>query len=282
MSVLLALLVAVSVFALRPWADDAAEPSLTVPLDLGAAVEEAVALPSPPPLALADARALPAAAPVLVVDEVPTPPPPASKPVVAISPARIVALSPAPQPVAPPASAPTPAAPAPVVLPVSAPAPAPAPVIVAPAPVAPPVSEGPTTLLVREGDEYELSFALFVEAPLAGEPPAEELIVQFTSEASELPGLGLHLRDDGSGVGHALWASGELAGGDRLLAPLSAGESHEATVYFRASAEGDGFYMVLLDGALIDASFGVDLIEEGSSSAAVELTPGASIADLSG
>lgn len=287
MVVLLSLLAAVSLFALRPWGDDAVEPGVSVPLDLGAAVEEAVALPSAPPVALADARPVPVAAPVLVVDNVAVSPP-ASKPPVAISSARVVAVSrPAPVPVTPPAPAPAkptpaPVAPAPVALPIAAPAPAPA-AMPPPAPLPEaPAPEGPTILLVREGDEYELSFSLAVEAPLLGELPAEELIVQFTSEASDLPGLGLRLSDDGSGAGHALWASGELAGGDRLLAPLTAGEAYEATVYFRASSEGDGFYMVTLDGALIDANFGVDLIEEGSSSAAVELGPGASIAELSG
>src|SRR5204863_10066355 len=88
--------------------------------------------------------------------------------------------------------------------------------------------------------------------------------------ASEGPSFGLQLWDDGSGLRRGLWASGEAMGGERFLAPVEEGVWHEAVICFQASGDGDGFYLLLLDGQPIDARAWVSLIEPGSGDAQLE------------
>src|SRR4029077_17780535 len=81
--------------------------------------------------------------------------------------------------------------------------------------------------------------------------------------------FGLQLWDDDSGQ-RGLWASGDAMGGERFLAPVAEGVWHEAVGYFQASSEGDGFYLLILDGQPIDARAWISLIEPGNSSALIE------------
>ena len=94
--------------------------------------------------------------------------------------------------------------------------------------------------------------------------------MRFKGEASESPSFGLQLWDDGSGNQRGLWASGDAMGGERFLAPVAEGVWHEAVLCFKASSEGDGFYLLLLDGQPIDARAWVSLIDSASGSAQLE------------
>lgn len=99
---------------------------------------------------------------------------------------------------------------------------------------------------VYEGEEHALSFSFYVQPTAYRVPGEENLIMQFHGEAGEPPSFGLQLWDDGSGAQRGLWGSGEAMGGDRFLSPLAEGAWHEAAVQFRASSEGDGFYLLIL------------------------------------
>jgi hypothetical protein len=121
---------------------------------------------------------------------------------------------------------------------------------------------------IHEGDEYALAFSFYIQTMAYGFPGAPNLIMQFQSDASEVPAFGLQLLDypgsEGEVGGRGLWSGGEAMGGDRFLAPAAEGVWHDVVIHFRASSQGAGFYEVFLDGQPIDARSGVSLIAPGS------------------
>jgi hypothetical protein len=123
---------------------------------------------------------------------------------------------------------------------------------------------------IQEGDEYAYSFSFYIEPAVYRSPGEDNLIVQFLDEASESHSFGLQLWDDGSGAQRGLWASGDAMGEERFLAPVAERAWHQVVVYFEASSEGDGLYLLLLDGEPIDARGWVSLIEPGSSEALLD------------
>lgn len=291
---MLAALGVAALIGLQPWVADSVSPQLSVAPGLGVGLGESVAVAPGPPVAVAAAHPASggkttsfAASETAAGGSVP-----GSQQ--GIAPARAVT---SPRPGSPPASSPKPPSsepppgpqpsPAPVVVPVAAPAPPPPPEPAAPLPTRvvtvshPPGPSGAGIgavegsaeegVEVHEGDERAFSFSFFIEPTVYLSPSSENLIVQFKGAASELPSFGLQLWDDGSGSQRGLWASGEAMGGERFLAPLAEGVWHEAVVYFRASSEGDGFYLLILDGQPIDARAGVSLIEPGSAEAQIEI-----------
>ncbi|HEY7255657.1 MAG TPA: hypothetical protein VH476_03140 [Solirubrobacterales bacterium] len=126
---------------------------------------------------------------------------------------------------------------------------------------------------IAEGGEYALSFSFDIGAMAYGEPGADNVMVEFLGDAGATRTLGLQLWQnaiaDPLGVGRGLWASGEAAGGDRFLAPLTERAWHDLEIDFRVSAQGAGFYAVLLDGEMVDVRGGVSLIPGGSASAQI-------------
>jgi hypothetical protein len=133
-----------------------------------------------------------------------------------------------------------------------------------------PVDEGDGSIEVGEGDEHVLSFSFYVQPTAYRLPGAENLIMRFSSESSAPPTFGLQLWDDGSGGRRGLWSSGDAMDGERFLAPVGEEVWHEVTVYFQASSEDSGFYLLLLDGQPIDARAWVSLIEPGDGHALLE------------
>ncbi len=128
---------------------------------------------------------------------------------------------------------------------------------------------------IREGDEYTFAFSFYIQSMSYGEPGADNAILQFISDASDTRTLGLQLWQDEIAdplnSGRGLWASGDAMGGDRFLAPLAERTWHDVTIRFRASSEGDGFYILSLDGQLLDARGEISLIAPGSSAAQIEV-----------
>lgn len=121
-----------------------------------------------------------------------------------------------------------------------------------------------------EGGEYSLSFSLEAEPTAYRAPGVENLVVRLGGAPDGEPGLSLQLWDDGIG-GRGLWASGTAAGGERFLAPVADGAEHDVVVDFRAAGEGEGYYLLFLDGQPVAAATGVDLIEAGAGEAVVEV-----------
>lgn len=202
---------------------------------------------------LASARAL-----TPVAAESPAPAPPPEAPVAQTSPA----VEPEPSP---------PPSPEPVATTVATPAPQTVAVVPVRVPYAPGFQPGPTTagvepppavpaepLEVHEGDEGSLSFRFGVEPTSYLAPGEDNPILRFADPAGEAPTFALQLWDDGAGQ-RGLWASGAAAGGERFLAPLSDG-LHGLTVYFVASGEEDGLYLVSLDGLSVDTRAWVSLL----------------------
>ena len=128
---------------------------------------------------------------------------------------------------------------------------------------------------IHEGDEYTFAFSFYIQSMSYGEPGADNVILQFMSDASDTRTLGLQLWQDGIAdplnSGRGLWASGDAMGGDRFLAPLAERTWHDVTIRFRASSQGDGFYILSLDGQLLDARGEISLIAPGSTSAQIEV-----------
>ena len=60
-------------------------------------------------------------------------------------------------------------------------------------------------------------------------------------------------------------------GGDRFLRPVAERTWHDVVLRFRASSEGDGYYILSLDGELVDARGEISLIASGSSAAQIEV-----------
>jgi hypothetical protein len=173
-------------------------------------------------------------------------------------------------------------------VPVADPAPAPSPQAAAtpPArvPTGPgsnpgPITSGPgpigggagTVFEVHEGDERAFSFSFYILPTVYTAPGEDNLIVQFRGEEGESPSFGLQLWDDGSGTQRGLWSSGDAMGGERFLAPVTERVWHEAVVYFQASSQGDGFYLLTLDDQPIDVRAWVSLIDSGSSDTQIEV-----------
>jgi hypothetical protein len=172
-------------------------------------------------------------------------------------------------------------------MPVSAPAPPPSPEPVATPPTRPGYGGGPAhpgtaggpgpvggvasdPVRIHEGDEYAYSFSFYIEQTVYRSPGEDNLIVQFLDEKSGSHSFGLQLWDDGSGTQRGLWASGDATGGERFLAPVAEGIWHRVVIYFEASSEADGLYLVLLDGEPIDTRAWVSLIGSGSSEALLD------------
>lgn len=294
---MIALLAALSVGALailQPWATDTVAPQLGISPNLGIDLDESVAVSPAGGLAVAPASPVSGKSSKLVAaglaagnggrEE---------SRQVSIGPARAVASA---RPVSSPGGAPEPAAPeatppesptAPAVVPVAAPSPSPAAAAVPPASVLPERGEGPSgpigagagpgevehgsAIEVGEGEEGALAFSFLVQAQAYRSPGEENLILRFAGEAGGSPSFGLQLWDDGGGTQHGLWASGDAMGGERFLAPVADGAWHRVVTVFKASSEGDGFYLVLLDGEPVDARAFVSLIEPGSDSALIEV-----------
>jgi hypothetical protein len=128
---------------------------------------------------------------------------------------------------------------------------------------------------IHEGDEYTFAFSFYIQSMSYGEPGADNVILQFMSDANDTRTLGLQLWQDGIAdplnSGRGLWASGEAMGGDRFLAPLAERTWHDVTISFRASSQGDGFYTLTLDGQLLDARGEISLIAPGSTSSQIEV-----------
>jgi hypothetical protein len=274
--------------SLQPWAANSVAPQLSVAPDIGVALGDSVVVARGRQLAVAPGHPAAGATARLVTDEavaergVPQPQP-------AIAAARVVTTShssrpPESSPKPPPSqTSPQPLPPpGPAAVPVSAPAPSPEPVATPPTKVPPgshspgPITSGPipvggdVAVQVHEGDEKAFSFSFVIESAVYRSPGDENLIMRFKGVTSESPSFGLQLWDDGSGTQRGLWASGDAMGGERFLAPVEEGAWHEAVVYFKASSEDDGAYVLTLDGEPIDAGAWVGLIDSDSSSTWIE------------
>ncbi len=283
---LIALLVALAVTALLsldPGEEDLTIPQVSVAPQLEIGLGDAVALTPGRQLAIASAHPAGIEGPRLAAS-VATGAVDGSGVRTGVASAQVVAISvatrpPADSPQSPATEAvplPQPA-PTPTAMPVSTPAPSPAPVA-APTrptpgdggqPARPNPSGGPEPIggvvsgpvQVYEGDEYAYSFS-FYSGPDAYRAPGEDnLILRFADEPDESHSLGLQLWDDGSGTQRGLWASGDAMDGERFLAPVAEGAWHEVVLYFQASSEDDGLYLLLLNGEPIDTRAWVSLIE---------------------
>lgn len=305
---LIALLAALAItvlVSLQPWGTSSVDPSLSVAPGVGAAVGDAVEVVPGRRFALAPARPAPGIGPRFVAGGIGAEGGPASHGRVAVAAAQVVdSAQPAPSPPAqgesppagaPPAQQPTPT-PTPEAIPVAAPAPSPAPPQAAPeAPARPqpgagapgPVSSGGGSggivsgpVPIRDGDQLAYSFSFYVEPTAYREPGSENLILRFAATGAA-PTFALQLWDDGNG-GRGLWVSGDAMGGERFLAPLEDGVWHEAVLCFRASSEGDGFYVLLLDGEPIDARAWVGLLDGAGGETLLEaalVRDGAAVTD---
>jgi hypothetical protein len=276
--------------SVQPWGTSTLAPQLSLAPGMGVALDDAVEAAPGRQLAVAPARPAGGGAARLATNElaVSSGAPQARAD---IDPAQVVASGgkggvPS-GPSKPPAPEPTPSQPAPapeavpVAAPVSAPEPEAAPPTRVPAgygnqppePIAggvDPEEEGPSdSVEVLAGDELEYTFSFFVEPTAFRLPGDDKPILRIRNEASESASFGLQLWDDGAGQ-RGLWASGDAMGGERFLAPLAEGVSHQATLYLHASSEDDGFYLLMIDGQPIDARAWISLIDSGSSYALIE------------
>lgn len=128
----------------------------------------------------------------------------------------------------------------------------------------------------REGDEYWYGFSFYIVSMVYGEPGAHNLIMQFKGNDDGSPAFGLQLWDyEGDNGEYAdspkgLWSHGPAMDGDRFLAPVAERAWHDVVIHFKASASGNGFYELYLDGNLIDARSGVSMIAAGASFAYIK------------
>jgi hypothetical protein len=277
----------VALLSLRPWATDSVIPQLSVSPGIGIALGDSVVVAPARGVDVAGADVAAVRQATFVVE-------PAaggergSVPELAVARARPV-TRPLNVPVRPPRPTPSQPPSQPQPTPVSLPAPAPVsgsspesspvpPSSVATSygsiplgPIGAGVGNGSTADAseVCQGDEYALSFSFSAQPTAYRMPGSDNLIMQLRSEAGERPSFGLQLWDDGSERG--LWSSGDAMGDERLLAPVVDTARHDVVVDFRASSEGDGFYLVFLDGQPIDLGAGVSLIDPGSSCTQIEV-----------
>lgn len=288
--VLLAALAITALLSAHPWSADPVGPRLSVAPDLGVSVEDSVAVSRDRHLAVAPAHLAGIDGPRLAAATVTGSVGGGSEARTGLASARIVAVSIAttpaelPQPSAPEPAPPQPAA-VPVATPVSSPAPSPAPVA---EPTRPPSGNGnqppPNSaggpgpiggvvsgpVQVHEGDEYAYSFSFYIQPTVYRAPGEENLILRFGDEADQSHSLGLQLWDDGSGTQRGLWSSGDAMDGERFLAPVAEGAWHDVVLYFQASSEDGGLYMLLLDGEPIDTRAWVSLIDSAGGSGLLE------------
>jgi len=279
-----------ALLGLQLWPATSVAPQLSVAPGLGIGLGDSVIVSRGRQLAVAPAQPATGAtprfiAPGAVVDEG------ESQPRLGIAVARVVA---SPPPGAPSQGSPQSPKPEPMPVPQASPVPVAVPVATPPPPVGP-VAAAPTrgtvgggspgpvgagtgspegaveAVEVHAGDEYAFAFSFYVQSIAYRAPGEENLIMQFRGDGSESPSFGLQLWDDGSGAQRGLWASGDAMGDERFLSPLTEGEWHEAVLCFKASSEGDGFYVLLLDGQPIDARAWVSLIDPSSSEAQIEI-----------
>ena len=128
---------------------------------------------------------------------------------------------------------------------------------------------------IHDGDEYVFGFSFYIQSMAYGEPGADNVMVEFLSDASATRTLGLQLWQnaiaDPLGMGRGLWASGEAMGGDRFLAPLTERAWHDVAIHFLASSQGAGYYELYLDGELVDARSDVSLIAPGSTYSQIDV-----------
>jgi hypothetical protein len=294
----IALLVALGVGTLaiiQPWTTSSVAPQLDVASGLGIGLGDSTAVSTSGGLALAPARPVAGNASEFIAGGLA-----AGKAEekgearlqVGIAPAHVVAVAHPvslpggkPGPVAPGATPAPESSPSPAVVPVAAPSPSPAPAAAPPTGVVvergggvsgpvgagagPMEGEPGSAIEVAEGEEGAFAFSFLTQPTAYRTPGDEDLIVRFAGGVGGNPSFGLQLWDDGSGQ-RGLWSSGDAMGGERFLAPLADGKLHRVVVDFKASSDGDGFYLVLLDGEPVDARAWVRLIEPGSSSASIE------------
>lgn len=286
LAVLLVALGIAALLSLPQWGEDSVIPEVSVAPHPRVGLDDAVAVSPPQQLAVAPAHPAGVEGPRLAAF-VATGAAGGSGARTGLAPARVVAAPvptppPPDSPQAPPADALPPPQPAgtPVAAPVSAPVPSPAPV---PAPTRPLPGDGsrppgPSSsggpgpiggvvsgpVQVYEGDEYAYAFSFHIQPDAYRAPGEDNLILRFADQADESHSLGLQLWDDG-GTQRGLWTSGDAMGGERFLAPISEGAWHEVVLYFQASSEGDGLYLLLLDGEPIDTRAWVSLIDSAGS-----------------
>lgn len=272
-----------AVLSLPQWGEDSVIPEVSVVPGHVVGLDDAVAVsPSQQSVGVAPARLAGVEGPRLAVSRA-TGAVGASDARAGLAPAQVVAVSvatrpPSGSPQSPPAgSAPPPqTAPAPVATPVSAPSPSPSPATAptrpqpgsgnqpppnpagGPGPIGGVVS-GPVQ--IHEGDEYAYSFSFYIQPEAYRAPGEDNLILRVGDEIDQSHSLGLQLWDDGSGAQRGLWASGDAMNGELFLAPVSEGAWHEVVLYFQASSEDNGLYLLLLDGAPIDTRAWVSLID---------------------
>ncbi len=190
---LLLALTAAALVALKPWDADVIAPDLRIEPGLEVALDDAVAVVSPPQVRVDVADVAGSGGPTVAVARVVAPEGSAASQL-GISAAEVaLAAAPAPVPTPPPPAAPQPApAPAPVQTPVATPAPA-------PAPTAPPTFAGggsgggipagvpgvePDPDPACVGDEYEVTVR-FESETLTEEDEVEVVIRQVASDGSE-------------------------------------------------------------------------------------------------
>jgi hypothetical protein len=137
------------------------------------------------------------------------------------------------------------------------------------------IGDGEDALQIVEGDQYAFAFSFYIETMVYGEPGADNLIMRLHGAGAETHSLGLQLWDFASSDWHngarGLWSSGDATGGPRFLGPIAEREWHDVVIHFKASAQGEGFYEVYLDGVVVDARGAVSLISPGSSYAQIEV-----------
>ncbi len=286
---MIALLAALAVgllIALQPWAATSVAPQLGLAPGLGVGLADSVpAAPARPP-AVAAARPAVGGGARLVADEGAATEGD-SRLEVGLASARAVAHGDGALTTESPPEAPAPG-PSPNAVPEQAPASSPEPVAApAPQPVAAvPVRvpyapgafpSGPTTagpgaplggfeepLEIGEGDEYSFSFSFYAEQTAYRAPGEDNSILRFASDPGEAPTFALQLWDDGTD-GRGLWSSGAAMEGERFLAPLVEGVWHRVAVYFVASSEEDGLYVLILDGQPIETRAWVSLLPASGS-----------------
>jgi hypothetical protein len=286
LAVVLVALAVAALLSLPEWGEDSVIPEVSVAPDPRLGVDEAVVVSPAQQLALAPAHHLAGVEGSRLAAAQRTGAAGGSAVRADLAAAQVVAVPvatrpPSKSPQSPSPEPPPPAEPVltPVANPVSAPASTPAPVAAATRPlpgIQPPrpspsggpgpiggVVSGPVTIYA--GDEYAYSFSFYVQPDAYRSPGEDNLILRFADEADETHSLGLQLWDDGSGTQRGLWASGDAMDGERFLAPVAEGAWHEIVLYFQASSEDDGLYLLLIDGEPLDTRAWVSLIDSGEN-----------------
>lgn len=281
---LIALLVALAIAALvslHPGEEDSTIPQVSIAPQLGIGLGDAVVVTPGRELAIAPAHLAGIEGPRLAAS-VATGAVGGSELRTGVASAQVVAGAvahrpPKESPQQPAAAVPPPPQPAatPIATPVSVPAPSPEPAAAPTRPLPGNGSEPPPNpsggpgpiggvvsgpVQIYEGDEYAYSFSFYIQPEAYRLPGEDNLILRIADEADESHSLGLQLWDDGSGTQRGLWASGDAMDGERFLAPVAEGVWHEVVLYFQASGEDDGLYLLLLDGEPIDTRAWVSLI----------------------